>query len=62
MPERSKQIEQWRRRAEEIRTVAENFVVPSAKDTMLKLARTYERLAGDLERRLRQSDEKPEAG
>ncbi len=63
MPERWKQIEQWRRRAEELRTVAENFAVPSAKDTMLNTARSYERLADDLERRLRrQPDRKPETG
>ncbi len=63
MRERRRQVEQWRRRAEEIRAVADNFAVPSAKETMLNVARNYERLAEDLERRLRQQpDAKPETG
>ncbi len=63
VPERWRQVEGWRRRAEEIRTAAESFAVPSAKETMLRVARNYERLADDLERRLRpQPDAKPETG
>jgi hypothetical protein len=45
-------IRQWRARAEEIRTVADQFSVPSAKDTMQRLAATYERLAAEAEARL----------
>ncbi len=63
MPEGWKQIEEWRRRAEEIRTVADDFSVPSATDMIRNTARSYERLADDLERRLRSATYvKPKAG
>ena len=42
----------WRLMAEEIRTEADGFASQSAKDTMLFAARTLERMAKDLERRL----------
>jgi hypothetical protein len=41
--------------AEEIRTEADGFASPSAKDTMLFAARTLERMAQVLEQRLEQS-------
>jgi hypothetical protein len=40
---------QWRKRAEEYRTVAENMNNPSAKATYLDLARSYEALADHAE-------------
>jgi len=40
---------QWRKRAEEYRTVAENMNTPSAKATYLDLARSYEALADHAE-------------
>ena len=62
MPEKWEQVKAWRRRAEELRTVADNFAVPSAKEAMLNTAQSYERMANDLERRLKQQPETPEAG
>jgi hypothetical protein len=44
----------WRLMAEEIRTEADSFSSASAKDTMLFAARTLDRMARDLERRLEQ--------
>jgi hypothetical protein len=55
-------VAQWRNRAGEIRRVADAFAVPSARDTMLRIAQTYERKADDLEKELPQrSVPKPEA-
>ncbi len=63
MPDRWKQIAVWRRRAEEIRTTADSFAVPSARDRMLRVARNYERLADNLESRLgQQRAAQPETG
>jgi hypothetical protein len=37
--------EHWRRRAKEARRVAEQLDDPTAKQTMLEIAQSYERLA-----------------
>jgi hypothetical protein len=46
-------VEGWRLRAEEIRATAESFASSSAKDTMRDVAQAYERMADDLESRLK---------
>jgi hypothetical protein len=43
------QIKRWRQRAEELRTVADQFVIPSARETMRRTASNYERLADNAE-------------
>jgi hypothetical protein len=43
------QIKRWRQRAEELRTVADQFVIPSAGETMRRTANNYERLADNAE-------------
>jgi hypothetical protein len=57
MTETMAQVCEWRRRAEEIRTQAEDFSSVSAKESMLNLARTWDWLADDLEERLKQRAE-----
>jgi hypothetical protein len=42
----------WRMMAEEMRTEADDFASASAKETLLFAARTLDRMANDLERRL----------
>lgn len=41
------QIERWRRKAEELRTTADNVANPFARASFLRMAETYERLAED---------------
>jgi hypothetical protein len=43
------QIRAWRMRAEELRTTADQFRVPSAQDTLRRAAANYETLANNLE-------------
>jgi hypothetical protein len=45
-------INGWRKRAEEVRTLAERFVIPSHQETLRRVAASYERLASDAEARL----------
>jgi hypothetical protein len=60
MPETMDHVEEWRIRAEEIRATAEGFASRSAREAMLDVAQTYERMADDLEGRLKQGpDENP---
>jgi hypothetical protein len=40
-------IRKWRQRAEELRTAADQFVIPSAQETMRRIAGNYEQLADD---------------
>jgi hypothetical protein len=41
---------QWlRARAEEVRTVSDGMVDPTARDTMARIAETYERIADQIE-------------
>ena len=54
MPETMGHVEEWRMRAEEIRATADGFASSSAKEAMLGVAQTYERMADDLENRLKQ--------
>jgi molecular chaperone GrpE (heat shock protein) len=62
MPETMGHVEEWRMRAEEIRATAEDFASSSAKEAMLDVAQTYERMADDLEIRLRQEPQEWIAG
>jgi hypothetical protein len=43
------QIRVWRMRAEELRTTAEQFEVPSAQDSLRSAARNYDLMADNLE-------------
>ena len=54
MPETMGHVEEWRIHAEEIRATAEGFASRSAREAMLDVAQTYERMADDLEGRLKQ--------
>lgn len=47
-----RQIKAWRMRAEELRTVAEQFLVPSVQESLRRAADNYDTLAGNAERRL----------
>lgn len=42
-------ITQWRMRAEELRTTADQFQVPSAQESLRKAAANYDKLADDAE-------------
>jgi hypothetical protein len=44
--------EYWRRRAEQVRTLADDMSDEASKETMLRIARDYERKAGEAEERL----------
>lgn len=55
MPERWQQINDWRDRAAEISRMAQDTLVPSAKDELQLAARGYERMADELERKLKGS-------
>jgi hypothetical protein len=43
------QIKQWRLRAEELRTTADHFEVPSAQESLRRAADDYDKLADDAE-------------
>lgn len=47
----------WRARAEEVRTIADQLDDPKAREMMLKIADTYEKLARNAEARTRSSGE-----
>lgn len=53
MPRRWHEVKSWRERAEELRRIAEGFALPSAKDALLQSAQSYDRMADDLERKLK---------
>jgi len=42
-------IERWRRRAEELRTTADHFVVPSAQESLSREAANYDQMADHAE-------------
>jgi len=50
-----RQIERWRARAQELRTAADRFAIPSAQDTLSRIAANYDALADDAEARLARS-------
>jgi hypothetical protein len=52
MPETMAQVCWWRLTAEEVRTEADGFSSLSAKEAMRDVARTWDRMAQDLEKRL----------
>lgn len=45
-------VRRWRRQAEELRTVADQFVVPSAQAALRRAADNYDKLADEAEARL----------
>jgi hypothetical protein len=52
MPERWQQVKRWRDHAAELYHMAQDTLVPSAKDELQLAARGYERMADELERKL----------
>lgn len=50
--DKHRRTRQWRMRAEELRATAEQFQVPSARDTLLRAAANYDQLADQAEGRL----------
>jgi len=59
MPEGWEEVRYWRRRAEELRGAAENLMTPSARDALINIAEKYERMAAELERRLKDQGIRP---
>jgi len=53
VPARWKQVMEWRDRAEGLRRAAEDFGLPSAHDGLIEAAEGYERMADELERKLK---------
>jgi hypothetical protein len=53
MPKRWEEVKAWRERAKGLRRLAESVELPSAKDGLLQTARNYDRMADDLERKLK---------
>ena len=47
------QVRHWRLRATELRTIAEQFSVPSAQDTLRRLAARCDQLADEAEHKRR---------
>jgi hypothetical protein len=43
------QMRAWRRRAEELRTTADNFTIPSAQESLRRAAANYDRMADHAE-------------
>ena len=57
------QAHRWRQKAEELRTQADQMKNPFARQSLVRMAETYERLADELERRTaRTVVAKPDAG
>lgn len=46
------QVEEWRRRAEELRAAAASFTDADARAGLLRAAESYEKMAEELRRRL----------
>lgn len=60
MPARWLQVRECRDRAEQLRqAAAEQVVAPSARNGLLKAADGYDRMAADLERKLRDEGVEP---
>lgn len=51
MADTADDIRRWRMRAEELRTLADRFVVPSVQAALRRAADNYDRLAGEAEAR-----------
>jgi hypothetical protein len=47
------QVREWRNRAEVLRRTAEDFGLPSARDGLIEAAESYERMADEMERKLK---------
>ena len=45
--EKEKRIKRWRQKAEELRTISDQFTNPSTQQTMRRVAADYEKLADD---------------
>ena len=48
-PNAQRQVARWRQRAEELRSTADGFTVPSAQEALRRAATNYERLADEAE-------------
>ena len=59
MSERWARVRSLRERAAEVRKMAAQYKVPSSRDALLISARNYERMAEELERRLKEEGVKP---
>jgi len=59
MPERWELVRHWRERASDLRHLAEDVAVPSARHGIEHAAKNYERMADELERAL--IEQKPES-
>jgi hypothetical protein len=57
------QVRRWRQKAEELRTEADQMKNPFARQSLVRMAQTYERLADDYEKKAAgKTVPKPEAG
>src|SRR5215831_16864108 len=50
--EQEKRVKRWRQKAEELRTIADQFANPSTQQTLRRVAADYEKLADDGEARI----------
>jgi hypothetical protein len=62
MSETREQLSYWRKKEADLRLLANRSAVPSISDLLRKTALYYQRLADDLEQRLRDAPDRQKAG